>query len=491
MESRGTGTVTIRGTAAGETQSGPTITSSGSHGIHVHKSGSSATAGNISITTTGGSITAGTGTSHGIHVQDHSGYTGAVTIDNAADVTASGGRGINVSRLGSGSISVTVGAGASVTGSAAGVYVANGGSGLMVARKYTPGYGVGIAPGGNPGDPDELVAAMHGEGGSAVALRNQLVTVRGTVTGGTSTAAVHLTGGRGVLVLEGGSVRVGSSGSGIVADGPALGVHRRRGEGRGGRHRSGVFERRRQRHGGAERAGAGQRRQLRHPGRPGRAGHGDPGRPRPVPGHRRRGDRAGGGRLWGRRGRRPSPLGPERRAHRLLRDAGFRPRRPGPQRASRAVGVGVDALALLRGGGGWALPDVRGVAFDAAGAERAAVPGGAGIGAARRAGRLGAGGGVAGRMAGEEGGDGREARLRPRLGRGARGHGLRAAGGPAGGVLDARAPGQGGDAGRGRGRDGRGGGGPPLGGSRTSTWTRRRRRRATTSASIRTRKASC
>ena len=107
IRSEGTGAVTIRGTdpSAG-TQSGPTITSSGNHGVHVHKSGSGATAGHISITTTGGSITAGTGTSHGIHVQDHSGHTGNVTINNAADITASNGLGINVNRLGSGGVEI-------------------------------------------------------------------------------------------------------------------------------------------------------------------------------------------------------------------------------------------------------------------------------------------------------------------------------------------------------------------------------------------------
>ena len=195
MESRGTGAVTLRGTDAdAETQTGPTIMG-GTHGIEVYKSGSSATAGDVSITTTGGSI------------------------------TGNGGNGIRATyqtyASGNGGISVTVGAGASVTGSTAGVYVANGGSGLMVARKYTPGYGVGIAPDEDPGNPDELVAAMHGEGGSAVALRNQLVTVRGTVTGGTG-AAVYLLDGGAVLVPEGGRVHAGSGDAILATGGPAL-----------------------------------------------------------------------------------------------------------------------------------------------------------------------------------------------------------------------------------------------------------------------------
>ena len=228
VESKGDGAVTIRGAAAAgsggrQTGGGPTIMA-GTHGVHVHKSGSSATAGDVSIALAGGSITAGTGTGHhGVHVQDRAGYSGDVTIDSAADVTA-GGRGVNVSRLGSGGVDVTIGAGASVTGGEVGVYVGGAETGLMVARRYTPGYGVGVAPGVDPGDPDEEVAATHGEGADAVALLDQLVTVRGTVTGGTG-AAVHLAGGGGVLVLEGGSVRADSSGSGeavLAVGGPAL-----------------------------------------------------------------------------------------------------------------------------------------------------------------------------------------------------------------------------------------------------------------------------
>ena len=113
-----------------------------------------------------------------------------------------------------GAISVTIAAGVTVTGGAAGVHVANAGTGLMVARKHTPGFAMGDTA-------DELVAVTYGEGADAVALRNQLVTVAGTVTGGTD-AAVRLSGGGGVLVMEGGKVHAGASGVGILADGPAL-----------------------------------------------------------------------------------------------------------------------------------------------------------------------------------------------------------------------------------------------------------------------------
>ena len=114
-----------------------------------------------------------------------------------------------------GGISVTVAAGTTVTGGTAGIYVANAGPDLMLARKYTYGYAQGDTA-------DELVAVTYGEGADEVALRNQLVTVAGTVTGGTD-AAVRLSGGGGVLVMEGGKVHAaGASGVGIEADGPAL-----------------------------------------------------------------------------------------------------------------------------------------------------------------------------------------------------------------------------------------------------------------------------
>ena len=117
-----------------------------------------------------------------------------------------------------GGISVTVAKGAAVTGAMAGVYVANAGEGLMVEKKYTYGYAKA-----DENRADDLVAVMHGEGADAVPLRNQRVTVAGTVTGGTD-AAVHLSGGGAVIVKEGGSVRAGSSGVAILVNdpGPAL-----------------------------------------------------------------------------------------------------------------------------------------------------------------------------------------------------------------------------------------------------------------------------
>ena len=110
-------------------------------------------------------------------------------------------------------IRVAVPAGASVTGSVRGIHLENAGEGLMLARRYTAGYKKGDKP-------DELVEVKHGE--DKVPLRDQLVSVAGTVTGGME-AAVHLSGGGAVLVLEGGRVHAGSPGVGILVDGEAPG----------------------------------------------------------------------------------------------------------------------------------------------------------------------------------------------------------------------------------------------------------------------------
>ena len=221
--------------------------SSGEEGIYLYfarPAGGATHLGDATITNTGAITVSG---AHAGILMDYQGY-GDTEIDNAGAVTA-GGAGIVLSRTaddnpatvtnrgavrgrgghgisasytmayaGNGAIRVEVAEGASVTGSMAGVHVANAGTGLMVARKYTPGF----ARGEDPGDPEEEVPVTHGEGADEVALRNQLVTVRGAVTGGTE-AAVLLASGGGVLVLRGGSVRAGASGVGIAAGSdPAL-----------------------------------------------------------------------------------------------------------------------------------------------------------------------------------------------------------------------------------------------------------------------------
>ena len=69
------------------------------HGIQVQKTGSS---GDLSVTTTGGSIIA---KDRGIYVTDNAGHTGAVTISNGGDVTAD--RPIYVNRNGAGPVTIT------------------------------------------------------------------------------------------------------------------------------------------------------------------------------------------------------------------------------------------------------------------------------------------------------------------------------------------------------------------------------------------------
>ena len=69
------------------------------HGIQVQKTGSS---GDISVTTTGGSIIA---KDRGIYVTDNAGHVGAVTISNGGDITAD--RPIYVNRVGEGPVTIT------------------------------------------------------------------------------------------------------------------------------------------------------------------------------------------------------------------------------------------------------------------------------------------------------------------------------------------------------------------------------------------------
>ena len=134
---------------------------------------------------------------------------------NGGSIRAARGDGIRAyyatSNDNNGGISVTVAAGTTVTGGKAGVHVANAGTGLQVARKYTYAFGMG-----DGATADDLVAVSY----NSVALRDQLVTVSGSVTGGTD-AGVRLSGGA-VIVMEDGEVRAGSSGVGILADGAAL-----------------------------------------------------------------------------------------------------------------------------------------------------------------------------------------------------------------------------------------------------------------------------
>ncbi len=87
------------------------------HGIQVQKTGSS---GDLSVTTTGGSITA---KDRGIYVTDNDGHTGAVTISNGGDVTAD--RPIYVNRDGEGPVTITNTGGTVRTESSHAIYAWN------------------------------------------------------------------------------------------------------------------------------------------------------------------------------------------------------------------------------------------------------------------------------------------------------------------------------------------------------------------------------
>ena len=110
-----------------------------------------------------------------------------------------------------GAIAVTVAEGARVTGGAAGIYVANAGLGLRIAKKYTP-PAIHDAEANRNLEPDDLVTLPK--------YRNQVVRVDGTVTGG-SDAAVHLDGGGALIVGKTGKLVAGSSGEAVLVNDPA------------------------------------------------------------------------------------------------------------------------------------------------------------------------------------------------------------------------------------------------------------------------------
>ena len=169
--------------------------------------------GNIRVRMNSGSITATRGDGIRAWYATPNTNNGDISVTVGAGARVTGGKaGIYAANAG-GAIEVTVAAGASVTGGTAGIYVANaGGGGLTLARKYTYGFAMG------QGATRDQAIAVADSGGTS--LLDQVVTVAGTVTGGTD-AGVRLSGGA-VVVMEGGSVRAGSSGVGIKADGAAL-----------------------------------------------------------------------------------------------------------------------------------------------------------------------------------------------------------------------------------------------------------------------------
>ena len=115
-----------------------------------------------------------------------------------------------------GAIEVVVAAGATVKGGVAGIYVANAGTGLEIARKYLP--------------PDDLDEENRGprnldldEVVTLDTYRNQVVRVDGTVIGGTD-AAVHLDGGGALIVGRTGKLVAGAGKPAVLVNDPAPAV---------------------------------------------------------------------------------------------------------------------------------------------------------------------------------------------------------------------------------------------------------------------------
>ncbi len=126
------------------------------------------------------------------------------------------------SHASNGAIDVTVAEGASVTGGMAGIYVANAGEGLRIEKKYTS---PAIQNENENLGPDDLVTLSD--------HLDQVVRVRGTVTGGTD-AAVHLGGGGALIVTGAGKLVAGSSGRAVLVNDPGPAVIYIEGEVTGG-----------------------------------------------------------------------------------------------------------------------------------------------------------------------------------------------------------------------------------------------------------------
>ena len=136
---------------------------------------------------------------------------GDVRVDVTGGTIVSEGHGVDaryaIRHARNGAIEVTVAEGASVTGGVAGIYVAGAGLGDLAE------------------DSEWRTSLKLAEGVDVTGLRRQFVTVHGTVTGGTD-AAVHLAGGGVLHVGPTGKVNAGSSGNGVLANGPgAAHVH--------------------------------------------------------------------------------------------------------------------------------------------------------------------------------------------------------------------------------------------------------------------------
>ncbi len=121
-----------------------------------------------------------------------------------------------------GAIRIDVAEGATVTGGVAGIYVENAGHGLRIEKKYTS---PAVQEANEDKGPDDLLTlAEH---------HDQIVTVNGTVTGGTD-VAVHLAGGGALIVGRTGKLVAGSSGRAVLVNHPGPAAVYIEGEATGG-----------------------------------------------------------------------------------------------------------------------------------------------------------------------------------------------------------------------------------------------------------------
>ena len=200
---------------------GVTLTSTEAAGIWAEV----ADVGNMSGTVTvnnAGTINAAADDQAGIVALRPAG-TGAISVTHSGGTIMAGAQGIRA-RYGTaaadnGRIHVTVAAGTTVTGATDGIFVENAGEGLQIPKMYAPKAIRDLAAAAGA---DDLIAmgGLNAAGDTIeTPYRNQLVTVEGTVTGGTG-AAVHLSGGGAVIVMKGGEVLAGSSGVAIKVNDP-------------------------------------------------------------------------------------------------------------------------------------------------------------------------------------------------------------------------------------------------------------------------------
>ncbi len=204
------------------------VRSTGHHGIHAYYAALGENNGSISVTVAAGATVSGG--MAGIYLANAG---GDVTVESAGTVGA-GTDGIRVVKPGtSGDIAITA---------AGGEIDADVGDGIRAyyatphddngAIEVTVAAGTSVT-GGRAGIHVENAGLDAGGPGTADDLLKQTVTVNGTVTGGTD-AAVHLVGGGTLEIGEMGKVHAGSSGRAILVNDPGRSVIRIHGEVKGG-----------------------------------------------------------------------------------------------------------------------------------------------------------------------------------------------------------------------------------------------------------------